>query len=106
MDHSVPINLRDLAVEQHESKMNISNSKQSFYSWLWLMALTVISVLVGAIIDNQSLFILVVLFIVFLKGQQIVDVFMELRHAPRIWRQVMLGYVVIVPAIISVIYLL
>jgi len=80
-------------------------SKHAVLSWLWLMVLTLISVYVGVILENQSLFIFTVLLIVFLKGQQITDIFMELKHAPGRWRWLLLSYVIIIPAVITAIYL-
>jgi len=75
-------------------------------SWLWLMALTLFAVFIGRVIDNHVAFIITVFFIVFLKGQQIVDVFMELGEAPKKWRWLLLSYVILLPVIISTIYLL
>jgi len=75
-------------------------------SWLWLIILTFASVFVGYIIDESSVFIVIVMFIVFLKGQQIVDVFMELQHAPKKWRLLLLSYVILLPSIIALIYIL
>ena len=75
-------------------------------SWFILITLTLISVAVGQLVNNLTLFLCLVLAIVSLKGQQIIDVFMELKHAPRFWRWLLLSYVLIVPAIILVIYLL
>jgi len=74
-------------------------------SWLWLVLLTVLSAFIGVVIDNYFLFITTVLFIVFLKGQQIVDVFMELGDAPTRWRWLLLSYVILLPLIIASIYL-
>jgi len=75
-------------------------------SWIWLIVLTILSAFVGDVIGNQFLFIITVLFIVFLKGQQIVDVFMELGEAPTKWRWLLLSYVILLPLIIAIIYLL
>ena len=74
-------------------------------SWLWLIILTFASVFVGYIIDESSVFIVIVMFIVFLKGKQIVDVFMELQHAPKKWRLLLLSYVILLPSIIALIYI-
>tara|TARA_R110002050_G_scaffold299118_2_gene463897 strand:+ start:620 stop:895 length:276 start_codon:yes stop_codon:yes gene_type:complete len=88
---------------------SINMNKKNTLSWLWLLALTILSVYVGTIFElfnaQKSLFIGVVLFIVFLKGQQIIDVFMELKHAPKLWRRLLLGYVIVLPIIIGIIYL-
>lgn len=91
--------------------MQLTNSnKKNTLSWLWLLALTIISVYVGEVLElfnvQKNLFILIVLFIVFLKGQQIIDVFMELKHAPKLWRRLLLAYVVLLPSVIGLIYLL
>lgn len=87
-----------------------STNKKNTLSWLWLLALTVISTYVSFFIEllnsQKSLFIIIVLFIVFLKGQQIIDVFMELKHAPTFWRRLLLVYVVLLPIIIGLIYIL
>jgi len=87
----------------------LSNKKNTL-SWLYLLVLTVISTYIGRFFEffdlNKSFFIMSVLFIVFLKGQQIIDVFMELAQAPKLWRGLLLGYVIVLPIIIAVIYLL
>jgi cytochrome c oxidase subunit 4 len=84
----------------------IHSNKKNTLSWLWLMALTVISTFIGLVIHNKPLLIFSVLFIVFLKGQQIIDIFMELAQAPKFWRRLLLGYVTVLPIIIGLIYLL
>lgn len=90
--------------------MKLTNTnKKSTISWLWLLALTVLSTYIGEFFElfdaQNSLFISTVLFIVFLKGQQIIDIFMELEHAPSLWRRLLLGYVILLPIIIGLIYL-
>ncbi|MBA6347599.1 MULTISPECIES: cytochrome C oxidase subunit IV family protein [unclassified Colwellia] len=80
--------------------------KQTIISWLLLIILTFSSVYIGQVIKSPEYLIAFVLLIVFLKGQQITDVFMELRTAPKMWRILLLGYVFIIPAVICVIYLL
>jgi len=90
--------------------MNSNTNKKNTLSWLWLLALTVISTYISLFIDffylQKSLFISIVLFIVFLKGQQIIDVFMELKQAPKFWRRLLMAYVTLLPLIIGLIYLL
>ena len=80
--------------------------KQTLISWVLLILLTLASVYAGQVIENNVLFIVSVLLIVFLKGQQITDIFMELREAPKMWRMLLLSYVFIIPSIICLIYLL
>jgi len=80
--------------------------KQTIISWCLLILLTLVSAYVGQVIENNVLFIVSVLLIVFLKGQQVTDIFMELREAPKMWRMLLLSYAFVVPTIICVIYLL
>ncbi len=80
--------------------------KQTIISWLLLISLTLASVYAGQVIENNVLFVVSILLIVFLKGQQITDIFMELREAPKMWRMLLLSYVLIIPTIICTIYLL
>mgnify|MGYP000249858988 CR=1 FL=1 len=81
-------------------------TKQTIISWLLLIVLTLISVYAGKVLENNVAFITSVLFIVFIKGQQITDIFMELREAPIMWRILLMGYVFIIPGVICAIYLL
>jgi len=78
-------------------------------SWGWLIILTLTSVAIGQYFQSSSVdslvFISLIMLIVAMKGQQIIDVFMELKHAPRFWRNIMLGYVIVVPLVITLIYL-
>ena len=82
------------------------SKKNIFYSWLWLIALTLTSVYLSQVVHFTNIFVLSVLLIVMLKGLQITDIFMELLHAPTFWRWLLLGYVIIVPLIIAVIYII
>lgn len=74
-------------------------------SWLILIALTFTSVYLTVFVEARSVFIAYALIIVFFKGQQIIDNFMELKHAPLRWRLLLLSYVTLVPIIIGIIYL-
>ncbi|WP_157829123.1 cytochrome C oxidase subunit IV family protein [Colwellia sp. 75C3] len=74
-------------------------------SWLVLIVLSVIAISLSEFIDNRSLYIISALIIVVIKGQQIVDVFMELKTAPKFWRVLFLSYIALLPLIITVIYL-
>lgn len=77
-------------------------------SWAWLIILTFASVAIGQYFQSASFntlaFISIVMLIISMKGQQIIDVFMELKHAPRFWRNIMLAYVIVIPVIITIIY--
>ena len=74
-------------------------------SWLLLIILTFISVYLTTFIDSRSVFIACAFIIVLFKGQQIIDNFMELKHAPIRWRLLLLSYVTLIPLIIAIIYL-
>lgn len=82
------------------------SSSKIIVSYIALIALTLVSVLVNYVVTTPYLFISIVMFIVFLKGQQITDIFMELAHAPKKWRLLFLGYVFLVPCIVCFIYIL
>jgi len=75
------------------------------YSWLLLIALSITAVYMDNVIGDRSLYIIAALSIVVIKGQQVVDVFMELKKAPRFWRILLLSYIVLLPLIITIIYL-
>ncbi len=86
------------------------NSLQSLIkTWLILVLLTIISVVIGSQLNftvaHKTIFIIIVSLIVALKGQQIIDVFMELKNAPNKWRWLLLSYIIIVPSVITLIYL-
>lgn len=104
MDYSLSIDLRHL-----RSADMIKTWQKFALSWGWLIILTLASVAIGHYFQSSSLnsfiFISLVMLIVAMKGQQIIDVFMELKHAPRFWRNIMLAYVIVIPLIITIIYL-
>ncbi|WP_170309676.1 cytochrome C oxidase subunit IV family protein [Litorilituus lipolyticus] len=81
------------------------STKLAFISWLVLIVLTLISVYLTLFIDSRAIYVGVALLIVSIKGQQIIDIFMELKHAPKLWRMLLLSYVIVVPLIIGLIYL-
>ena len=58
-------------------------------TWLLLIALTLISAGLGALQIPQELLIFLVLLTVLIKNYQIIDVFMELKSAPLLWRGLM-----------------
>lgn len=84
--------------------------KKLFRTWLILIFLTIISVLLGnefnLSLKHNALLVLIVMFIVTLKGQQIIDMFMELSLAPQKWRLLLLSYIIIIPTVITLIYVI
>ena len=83
----------------------MSSNMQAITSWLILIILTIVSVYLSELIYSPPLFLTLVFTIVFIKGQQITDVFMELNRAPKKWRIAFLCYVLMIPLIICLIYL-
>jgi hypothetical protein len=75
-------------------------------SWLLLIILTIVSIFLPDLIESRYIYISTALLIVVVKGQQVVDVFMELGQAPTFWRLLFLSYIVVVPLIITAIYLM
>jgi cytochrome c oxidase subunit IV len=89
-------------IVQNNKAINMAAATKS---WFLLITLSVIAIYLPAFIDNRSLTIIGALVIVVLKGQQIVDIFMELNNAPKLWRTLFLSYIILVPLIITIIYL-
>ncbi len=82
------ISLTFLAVYLAESNMALSHG-----------------ILPASLLSGEGLICLVTVSII-IKGQQIVDSFMGLKSAPSLWRRLLLSYIVIIPLLIAVIYLL
>ncbi len=82
------------------------SNTQAIISWFVLIALTFLSVYLSEIMDASAALLILVFCIVFFKGQQITDVFMELKNAPTKWRVLLLCYSLILPSIICAIYLI
>jgi len=75
-------------------------------SWFLLITLSAIAIFLPTFIDNRNLYIISALIIVVIKGQQIVDIFMELKTAPTRWRLIFLCYISLLPLVIAGIYLI
>jgi cytochrome c oxidase subunit IV len=79
---------------------------QNSVAFVLLVVATLVALYASYDWHKTTVSVFVVLALLVFKGQQIVDVFMELRHAPSKWRYLVLSYVVLVPAILfAVIYL-
>lgn len=63
--------------------------------WVTLLALTLVSWLLGQRLDGVWLPV-VVLGLAVIKGQLVIDDFMELKEAPRLLRQIVSGWLVTV----------
>ncbi|UZE97523.1 cytochrome C oxidase subunit IV family protein [Alkalimarinus alittae] len=64
-------------------------SRKLTSTWVLLIVLTLISAGLGTLEISQNLLISLVLLTVLIKNYQIIDVFMELKHAPLLWRVLM-----------------
>lgn len=65
------------------------SSRKLTVTWLLLIALTLISAGLGSLGLPQELLVFFVLLTVLVKNHQIIDVFMELKSAPLLWRGMM-----------------
>lgn len=68
-----------------------------------LILLTFISTLLAQSTIQSSILALLVTLSVVIKGQQIVDIFMELKNAPAKWRWFLLSYTISIPSILAII---
>ena len=73
------------------------------FSALVLILLTLISTFLAQSIIQTNILALLVTLTIVIKGQQIVDIFMELKNAPSKWRWFMLSYSIAIPCILAII---
>jgi cytochrome c oxidase subunit IV len=73
------------------------------FSAIILMLLTLISTLLAQSNIQENLLALLVTLSVVIKGQQIVDIFMELNKAEAKWRWFLLSYTILIPIILAII---
>lgn len=72
-------------------------------STIVLILLTFMSIWLAQSTMQQNVLVILVTLSVVVKGQLIVDTFMELYQAPNKWRYLLLSYVVLVPLILAII---
>ena len=68
-----------------------------------LLALTLISLGLSRYLEDVWWLTITLVLLTVIKGQQITDVFMELKHAPVNWRFFLLAYVVLIPVVLGLI---
>lgn len=73
------------------------------FAAITLIVLTIISTLLAQSTMQTSMLALLVTLSVVIKGQQIVDIFMELKKAPAKWRWFLLSYIILIPSILAII---
>ncbi len=74
--------------------------------WLVLVALTILTFVIGEEVAQGRAVMLSVLAIAFIKGQLIANYFMGLRHVSWLWRGIITGYFVVVGGMVAIAYLL
>ncbi len=73
-------------------------------AWLVLMAATVITWYLGEVGAAGTASIVAMLVIAFVKGRLVILDFMELREAPRMWRILLEGWLILVSGLILLAY--
>ena len=73
----------------------------SMRAWLILLALTGLSTGLAETHLAGTAVLIPVLLATLLKGRIVIDAFMELRHAPVLWRVTVLGWLVVVVGLIA-----
>ena len=68
-----------------------------------LLVFTLLSLGLSWYFPNSWWLTLILVLLTIIKGQQITDVFMELKQAPVNWRLFLLAYVVFIPIVLAVI---
>ncbi|GAA3925180.1 cytochrome C oxidase subunit IV family protein [Litoribacillus peritrichatus] len=75
-------------------------------SWLVLISLTVAAIVLGQQFISGQIIITCAVVITALKGIIVSDVYMGLMKAPKLWRRLMLSYVILIPGITGAILLI
>lgn len=78
------------------------SGKRLVGTWILLIALTLTSAVLGTFDIPQSLLVCLVLLTVLIKNQQIIDVFMELKSAPPLWRGLMQAYTLFIVCVVGI----
>ena len=73
-------------------------------AWLILMIATGITWYLGEVGAAGTLAIVTMLLIAFVKGRLVILDFMELREAPRLWRALLEGWLIVVAGLILLAY--
>lgn len=73
------------------------------FSAIILVLLTLISTLLAQSNIQENLLAVLVTLSVVIKGQQIVDIFMELNKVQAKWRWFLLSYTILIPTILAII---
>lgn len=78
------------------------SSRKLTGTWVLLILLTLTSAGLGSLQLPQGLLVFLVLLTVLIKNQQIIDIFMELKNAPLLWRGLMQCYTLFIVIAVGV----
>ena len=78
----------------------MSVSRVLLVCWAALAALSLCTVLLGLAGGNRK-FTIAILLVAVGKAWLIADGFMEMRHAPRLWRRLMLSWAVVLATVVG-----
>lgn len=70
--------------------------------WLSLLALTILGWWLGHHMDSGTLLTVLVIVLTQIKGQWLIDQFMELRHAPPLFRCLVSGWLLLLGGAMAV----
>ncbi len=84
--------------------MIMTDEKKINYLWLFLIALTLFSAFMAEKNYAGLFSILIMAFVLAIKGRIIVDHFMELKHSHKILRTLMQIYFYVIPLLIILVY--
>lgn len=73
-------------------------------AWIVLMVATLITWYLGEVGAAGTASIVAMLIIAFIKGRLVILDFMELRNAPRMWRTLLEGWLILVASLILLAY--
>lgn len=90
----------------HSLIMHKSINYFSTCIWLVLVALTLLTYVIGEEVAAGKAVMLSVLMIALIKGQLIANYFMGLRQVSWLWRGIILGYFVVVGVMVAIAYLM
>ena len=78
------------------------SSKKLAGTWILLIVLTLTSAALGSFDIPKNVLVFLVLLTVLIKNQQIIDVFMELKTAPNLWRGLLQAYTLFIVVVVGI----
>ncbi|MFK5984232.1 MAG: cytochrome C oxidase subunit IV family protein [Pseudomonadota bacterium] len=84
--------------------MNTTHKNYSAIVWLFLVFLTLFAFLLGWLELVNQLLVSLLLFTTYVKGNLVIDYFMELKHVQLKWRIIPIIWLLVVISLIAVAY--